>query len=211
MTVCVLIFCLFGTIRPVHSSSFRSGKPTPGGSCSVMASNRTMNTHSEDKFSILLTNLNSVLAGDTTFHAGVSPLGRAAALSLGTRSALYDWRRGESGRLGLASKPAQILRNIAMTIISESRRKQRRRRPKGKSHIAASCARSGHRQLPGQLHAQHGPQLRSEGVIPRRLPKKINDLNATLGRLDLDPNHGESEHARWYMTDEDLVPYSSEF
>jgi hypothetical protein len=50
----------------------------------------------------------------------------------------------------------------------------------------------------------------ADGVVPRRLPNRINDMNAALGRLDLDPNHGESEHARWYMTDEDSVPYSSE-
>ena len=27
-------------------------------------------------------------------------------------------------------------------------------------------------------------------------------------RLDLDPEHGESEHARWYMTDDESAPYS---
>ena len=27
-------------------------------------------------------------------------------------------------------------------------------------------------------------------------------------QIDLDPNHGESEGARWFMTDEDSVPYS---
>jgi hypothetical protein len=48
------------------------------------------------------------------------------------------------------------------------------------------------------------------GLVPRRLPKSISDTNAALGRLDLDPNHGESEHARWYMTDAESVPYSSE-
>src|SRR5581483_4214883 len=50
----------------------------------------------------------------------------------------------------------------------------------------------------------------ANGVFPRRLPKKINDMNAALGRLDLDPSHGESEGARWYITEEESVPYSSE-
>jgi hypothetical protein len=31
-----------------------------------------------------------------------------------------------------------------------------------------------------------------------------------MGRIDLDPNHGESEGARWYMTQSESEPYSAE-
>src|SRR5262249_31712233 len=33
---------------------------------------------------------------------------------------------------------------------------------------------------------------------------------AALGLIDLDPEHGESENARWYMTEDESVPYSPE-
>ena len=73
-----------------------------------------------------------------------------------------------------------------MTIISESRRKQRRRKFKGKSHIAAGL-RTIRAPPTTRTTARSMDRNFAEGVIPRRLPKKINDLNATLGRLDLDP------------------------
>jgi hypothetical protein len=31
-----------------------------------------------------------------------------------------------------------------------------------------------------------------------------------MGDIDLDPNHGESEGARWFMTEQESVPYSRE-
>jgi len=31
-----------------------------------------------------------------------------------------------------------------------------------------------------------------------------------MGEIDLDPNHGESDGARWFMTETESVPYSSE-
>jgi hypothetical protein len=31
-----------------------------------------------------------------------------------------------------------------------------------------------------------------------------------LGRIDLDPDHGESEAARWYLTEPESEPYSAE-
>jgi hypothetical protein len=42
------------------------------------------------------------------------------------------------------------------------------------------------------------------------LPKDLNILNTALGRVDLDPDHSESEAARWYMTEEETLPYSPE-
>lgn len=166
--------------------------------------------YSEDKFSILLTNLNSVLAGDTTFHAGVSPVagqprsasGRGLHYTAGpgVRADVWNWRATSTNSskhcdddyFGEPAKatPPQIQGQVPY--------------------------RGGFAHDPGTANYQDNFTLSlersfAEGVLPRRLPKKITDLNATLGRLDLDPNHGESEHARWYMTDEDSVPYSSEF
>ena len=103
MTVCVLIFCLFGTIRPVHSSSFPLRKTHTGWKLLRDGVERNdEHAYSEDKFSILLTNLNSVLAGDTTFHAGVSPVAGQPHSASG-RGLHYTTGEGVSRRLGLAS------------------------------------------------------------------------------------------------------------
>ena len=39
---------------------------------------------------------------------------------------------------------------------------------------------------------------------------KILVMNAALGRIDLDPDHGEGDAARWYVTDDNSLPYSPE-
>ena len=31
-----------------------------------------------------------------------------------------------------------------------------------------------------------------------------------MGAVDLDPDHGDSDGARWYMTEQESVPYSTE-
>jgi hypothetical protein len=47
-------------------------------------------------------------------------------------------------------------------------------------------------------------------IVPRRLPKDLAATEAAMGKIDLDPNHGESEGARWFMTEQESVPYSIE-
>ena len=41
---------------------------------------------------------------------------------------------------------------------------------------------------------------------PRRLPRDFKASTLAMGRIDLDPNHGESEGARWYMTESESKP-----
>jgi hypothetical protein len=47
-------------------------------------------------------------------------------------------------------------------------------------------------------------------ITPRRLPKSLAATAAAMGDIDIDPNHGESDGARWFMTEADSIPYSSE-
>src|SRR5207245_1644637 len=54
-----------------------------------------------------------------------------------------------------------------------------------------------------------GPR-RSRLVAPLRLPKVVAATTDALGDIDLDPNHGESDGARWFMTEKDSVPYSTD-
>ncbi len=47
-------------------------------------------------------------------------------------------------------------------------------------------------------------------VTPRRLPRDLAATATAMGETDLDPNHGESDGARWFMTEAESMPYSSE-
>jgi len=53
-------------------------------------------------------------------------------------------------------------------------------------------------------------KLGNRGVRPLRLPKDVSAMTAAMGEISLDPNMGESENARWFLTEADSVPYSAE-
>lgn len=166
-------------------------------------------SYSEDKLSILLTNLNSTLAGDTTFHAGVAPMagqphsatgrGLHYATGQGVSADIWDWR-------ATSTNPSKHCDDDYFGPPAEA--------TLAEIHGQVPY-RGGFAHDPGTANYQDNFTLGADrsfadGVVPRRLPKKIGDTNAALGQFDLDPDHGESEHARWYMTDEDSVPYASE-
>jgi hypothetical protein len=47
-------------------------------------------------------------------------------------------------------------------------------------------------------------------IAPRRLPSDLAATYAAMGDIDLDPNRGESDGARWFMTESESTPYSAE-
>ncbi len=47
-------------------------------------------------------------------------------------------------------------------------------------------------------------------ITPRRLPKDLTAMATAMGEIDIDPNHGESDGARWFITEAESVPYSPE-
>ena len=47
-------------------------------------------------------------------------------------------------------------------------------------------------------------------VTPRRLPKDLAAIVTAMGQVTLDPDVGESDGARWFMTAEETVPYTRE-
>ena len=61
------------------------------------------------------------------------------------------------------------------------------------------------------------PNIPTEGdpqsnplVTPRRLPRDPAAMQAAMGEISLDPNLGESDGARWFMTEAESVPYATE-
>ena len=165
--------------------------------------------YSEDKFSILFTKLNVILAGDRTFHAGPAPAaGKPRTLSgrglhYTMREGLYvdvwQWRATstapsgfiDDGHFGPPTEPTQTQRN-------------------GKSPY-----KGGYALDPGtSVYMDNFETLLAQDhrkpVLPRRLPISLKATAAALGNIDLDPNHGEGDQARWYMTMEEFAPYTSE-
>jgi len=163
--------------------------------------------YNEDKFAVLLTRLDTILAGDTTFHAGAKPLSGEPG-SLSGRGLHYT---AHSGML------ADIWQWKATSTNASNHCDDDYFGPP----IAASPAeaagrtpyRGGFAHDPGTANYQSNfttfrQNNYTDGVVPRRLPKDFRATTAALGRVDLDANHGESDQARWYMTEEESVPYS---
>jgi len=165
--------------------------------------------YSEDKFSALLTSSDTILAGDTTFHAGATPLaGEPATLS--GRGLHYTMHEGEF---------VDVWEWKATSTNASKHCDDDYFGPPAKASPAQFEAlvpyHGGFAPDPGTANYRDNftafrASDHTNGVVPRRLPKDLNALSATLGRVDLDPDHGESETARWYLTDEETVPYSPE-
>lgn len=164
-------------------------------------------TYNEDKFAVLLTGLDTILAGDTTFHAGAAPLSGEPA-SLSGRGLHYT---AHSGMLADVWQWKATSTNPSDHCDDDYF---------GPPVAATPAQAAGHAPYRGGF--AHDPGIANyqsnfttfrqydyaDGVLPRRLPKDFRATTAALGRVDLDANHGESERARWYMTEDESVPYS---
>ena len=164
----------------------------------------------EDKFAVLLTQLDATVPGDRTFHVGPTPLpdkpttlsGRGLHYTGDPNAAVevWQWKASSSGpygwidqdRFGLPVEPtptqSEGLSAYRGGFISDP-------------HAAKVYGTNFETQpLGGYRHP----------VQPRRLPKSWRATLQALGRVDLDPNHSESDGARWWMTKAESEPYSPE-
>jgi Ethylbenzene dehydrogenase/Prokaryotic cytochrome b561 len=165
--------------------------------------------YNEDKFSVLLTKLDLVLAGDRTFHAGAEPVaGKPATLSgrglhYTTQDNLYvdvwEWRATSGGAVG-------YMDDLHFGPPIEPTQAQL----EGKTPY-----RGGFAPDPGTANFSDNFDPQRPGgyrypILPRRLPKDYKAMTAAMGQIDLDPHHGESDGARWYMSEAESVGYSPE-
>jgi hypothetical protein len=161
----------------------------------------------EDKFAVLFAREGG-FAGNGSVHLGQAPLeGRPAAFSGrglhyttdGDAVDVWHWKASRGGLLGFVDdnyfgppaepKPGEI---------------------EGKSRYKA-----GYDTDPGSAFYAHNFKQRPPGgyegpIQPLRLPKDLSATTAAMGRIDLDPDHGEDDGARWWMTEAESVPYSPE-
>jgi ethylbenzene dehydrogenase/cytochrome b561-like protein len=165
--------------------------------------------YNEDKFAVLLTRLHTILAGDTTFHAGAKPLedeppgrsGRGLHYTAhdGLFAEVWDWKAASTN----ASHHCDD--DYFGPPVSATAAQQ----------AGLSRYRGGFAHAPGTANYRDNfttsqPNDYADGILPRRLPKDFNAMTAALGRVDLNPDDGETEGARWYMTEAESVPYSTE-
>ncbi len=165
--------------------------------------------YDEDKFSVLLTTSTGILAGDNTFHAGPHPIPDAPATMTGrglhyTENGGYvdvwQWKAtsGSSGWMddeyfGPPQSPTLVQVNNGAPY---------------KGGFAPDPGVANYADNFSITATNAGGNSRS--ILPRRLPKSVAATTGALGVIDLDPNHGESEGARWFMTNADSVPYTRE-
>ena len=166
--------------------------------------------YNEDKFSVLLTTSDVTLAGGRTFHPGPQPVAGAPATMSGrglhyTASGYADvwqWKATSSAagwmddaHFGPPLNPTPMQ---AANVVPY------------KGGFAPDPGTANYRDnFTIEADLSGGPR-RSRLVAPLRLPKVVAATSDALGDIDLDPNHGESDGARWFMTDQNSIPYSTE-
>jgi ethylbenzene dehydrogenase len=160
----------------------------------------------EDKFAVLFTRLDAVLAGDLTFHAGPEPVaGKPRTLSqrglhytADSYVDVWQWK-------AVSTNASSYCDDDHFGPPAEATKAQ---------YDGAAPYRGGFSPDPGQANyqdnfAQLWASAYAHGVTPKRLPKDLVAMTAALGPVDLDPEHGEIEGARWFITEEESVPYST--
>jgi hypothetical protein len=169
--------------------------------------------YSEDKFAVLLTTMDVNLAGDRTFHASPHPLANAPATMTGrgmhytTAEGLYadvwQWKATSGGPTGwmdddhfgppVEPTPMQV-RNVVPY----------------RGGFTPDPGSANYSQnfviVPDAAVGNDGNQV----VTPRRLPKDLAATAAAMGQIALDPDIGESDGARWFMTEAESQPYTAE-
>ena len=167
--------------------------------------------YNEDKFSVLLTTSDATLAGDRTFHAGPQPVANAPATMSGrglhfTEGGYVDvwqWKATSGGATGWMDD-AHIGPPLDPTPMQAANVVPYR------GGFAPDPGTTNHKDnFAIEADTSGGPQ-RSRLIAPLRLPKVAATTTAAMGAVDLDPDHGDSDGARWFMTEQESVPYSTD-
>jgi hypothetical protein len=165
----------------------------------------------EDKFSVLFTTLGVTLAGDRTFHASPQPMSdKPATMSgrgihytpgPGIYADVWQWKATSGG-------PSGWLDDDHFGPPAEPTPEQVNNTVPYKGGFAPDPGNGNYRD--NFVLDTEAMKLGNRGVRPLRLPKDVSAMTAAMGEISLDPNMGESENARWFLTEADSVPYSAE-
>jgi len=167
--------------------------------------------YNEDKFSVLLTTSDVTLAGDRTFHAGPHPIANAPATLTGRGlhftatgyADVWQWKETSGGPTGWMDDahfgPPQDPTPMQAAMVI----------PYRGGFAPDPGTANYHSNFTVEADKSDGT-YKSRLIAPLRLPKSIAKTTAAMGDIDLDPSHGESEGARWFMTESESMPYSAE-
>jgi hypothetical protein len=161
----------------------------------------------EDKFSVLLTTADLTLAGDRTFHASPHPIqgvpatttGRGLHYSTAGYVDVWEWK-ATSGSTGWM-EDAHFGPPLEPT-------------PMQAHHIVPY--KGGFAPDPGAANYADNFAIEADTaggarlVAPLRLPRDVAATTAAMGRVHLDPGHGDEDGSRWFMTEAESIPYSAD-
>jgi ethylbenzene dehydrogenase/cytochrome b561-like protein len=165
--------------------------------------------YNEDKFSVLLTTLDVVLAGDRTFHAGPEPIagqprtlsGRGLHYTMDdqTYADVWEWKATSTGPWGYMDD------DHFGPPVKATQVEMRGMMPYHGGFSPDPGTANYADNFDPRLPESYGLPLK-----PRRLPKDLKATLTAMGPTDLDPSVGESEGARWFMTESESTYYSPE-
>jgi hypothetical protein len=161
--------------------------------------------YSEDRFSVLLTKLDVTLAGDRTFHAGRTPIAGQPG-SLSGRGLHYTTQEGVYAEVW-EWKATSTATGFCDDDHFGPPEKATREQISGKAPYHGGFSPNPGTANYSDNFEPQSPSGYGQPVRPRRLPRDYHAMAAAMGSIDLDPNHGESEGARWYMTEAESTPY----
>jgi len=164
----------------------------------------------EDKFAALLTNLPIVIPGDHTYRGGPTPIadkpGPLSQRGLHLTSApggameVWQWKASSGGLLGWIDK------NHFDLPADPTRAQTAGEVPYRGGYVEDLRAAS----LYGDNFEVQPVGGYDRAVQPKRLPTDWRATYAALGKVDLEPDQGDSEGARWWMTMAESESYSSD-
>jgi hypothetical protein len=164
--------------------------------------------YNEDKFSVLLTTLDVTLAGDRTFHASPKPLADAPATTTGrglhytadgkTFVDVWQWKATSTGAMGWMDDD-----HFGPPAAADAAHD-------GSAYRGGFSADPGESGYADNFVEAPGPSGQVDRVTPRRLPRDPAAMAKSMGPINLDPDHGDGEQTRWFMTEQESMPYSVE-
>jgi len=166
--------------------------------------------YNEDKFSVLLTTMDVTLAGGRTFHPGPQPVANAPATMSGRGLHYTEAGYADVWQWKATSSSAGWMDDAHFGPPVDPTPMQVANVVPYKGGFATDPGTANYRDnFSVEADTSGGPR-RSRLIAPLRLPKVVAATADAMGDIDLDPNHGESDGARWYMTEQESAPYSTD-
>jgi cytochrome b subunit of formate dehydrogenase len=166
-----------------------------------------VNTFYEDKLSIVFSD-NSDLGGGGVTHLGSKPLADKTAplhkrgYHYTTDNSIVDmwqWKASRGGHLGYVDD--QYIGPPRDMTPGEAA---------GKARYQAGYWNDPGRAFYSYNYAGEPPGGYRGPAKMQRLPKDWKAVNAALGKFDLNPDSNDEEGSKWWMTEDETVPYSKE-